>query len=579
MAVVPKGKKIVNDTTPMICTIEGIAKKEHVDYIMKVQRGINHDDSWQVVHRYSEFVTLQSILEVSGIDLSLPPKKVFGNMDATFIAERQQGLQNYINLILAHPILTRHIAVKRFLDPANYSWDFQEIAMQNVAMFLRSVPNWEIVEPLPDIGWRLRKQFFLIKPTDPTKKDIRNILTWTDYGPEFCLDEKDLEAILKLMTSSQHPYICPPSFTTINSEGVIIVRNFMPNGTLRDCLCKAKPKLNQLKKYGNPKSRAVLHEQNIQLFGRQILEALKFLHEKGIPYGHLHTGNIVLEGNVCRLLEIENGLMGIPSIHRHRYVPMKKIQEKEAEDVYCFAHVLYEMAFGDALRSSTLHDVPPNCPSQLSKCALTLISSKLKEAIKTAKERAETKLKEDQKMLRQFRRASKAHAHHMSEEEKKKRKKSAKKISSKLKEAIKTAKERAETKLKEDQKMLRQFRRASKAHAHHMSEEEKKKRKKSAKKLQKEASLSDTTQPSAAARPPSSPAPVSPRTPTSGSSSIPPAPQAPAPPPAPSSQAPAKKTSPPPKSQERGALLNSICDFRKGGLKKTVTNDKSKPSI
>lgn len=30
MAAVPKGKTIVNDTTPMICTIEGIAKKEHV---------------------------------------------------------------------------------------------------------------------------------------------------------------------------------------------------------------------------------------------------------------------------------------------------------------------------------------------------------------------------------------------------------------------------------------------------------------------------------------------------------------------------------------------------------------------
>jgi len=30
MAVVRKGKKIVNDTTPMTCTIEGIAKKEHV---------------------------------------------------------------------------------------------------------------------------------------------------------------------------------------------------------------------------------------------------------------------------------------------------------------------------------------------------------------------------------------------------------------------------------------------------------------------------------------------------------------------------------------------------------------------
>jgi hypothetical protein len=27
--------------------------------------------------------------------------------------------------------------------------------MQHVAMFLRSVPHWEIVEPLPDIGKEL----------------------------------------------------------------------------------------------------------------------------------------------------------------------------------------------------------------------------------------------------------------------------------------------------------------------------------------------------------------------------------------------------------------------------------------
>ena len=47
-------------------------------------------------------------------------------------------------------------------------------------------------------------------------------------------------------------------------------------------------------------------------------------------------------------------------------------QEKEAEDVYCFAHVLYEMAFGDALRTSILQDVPTNCPSQLSKRAFNL---------------------------------------------------------------------------------------------------------------------------------------------------------------------------------------------------------------
>lgn len=50
-------------------------------------------------------------------------------MDTAFIAERQNGLQNYVNLILAHPVLARHISVKRFLDPVNYSCDFQGTAV------------------------------------------------------------------------------------------------------------------------------------------------------------------------------------------------------------------------------------------------------------------------------------------------------------------------------------------------------------------------------------------------------------------------------------------------------------------
>ena len=65
------------------------------------------------------------------------------------------------------------------------------------------------------------------------------------------------------------------------------------------------------------------------------------------------------------------------------------------------------------------------------------------------------------------------------------------------------------------------------------------------------------------------------------SASVQPPPQAPAqPPPPPSpSKAPSQKTSTRPKTAERGALLSSICDFKKGGLKKTETNDKSKPRI
>jgi PX domain-containing protein kinase-like protein len=58
-----------------------------------VQRGPLSENNWTVTKRYSDFVALDSALRVSGIDLLLPPKKVFGNMDREFIAERKTGLQ------------------------------------------------------------------------------------------------------------------------------------------------------------------------------------------------------------------------------------------------------------------------------------------------------------------------------------------------------------------------------------------------------------------------------------------------------------------------------------------------------
>lgn len=56
-------------------------------------------------------------------------------------------------------------------------------------------------------------------------------------------------------------------------------------GSLRDLLCGSKPRQSFLKKYGNPKGHKPLTIDHISLYGRQILEALKFLHDKGLPYG------------------------------------------------------------------------------------------------------------------------------------------------------------------------------------------------------------------------------------------------------------------------------------------------------
>ena len=106
-------------------------------------------------------------------------------MDREFIAERQKGLQAYLNFITQHHILSSCELVKKFLDTNNYSTNYtgkghrflvwmqclyihvyemcvigaepssffsSEIALQQVSMFFRSDPKWEVVEPLKDIG-------------------------------------------------------------------------------------------------------------------------------------------------------------------------------------------------------------------------------------------------------------------------------------------------------------------------------------------------------------------------------------------------------------------------------------------
>lgn len=69
--------------------------------------------------------------------------------------------------------------------------------------------------------------------------------------------------------------------------GGLVVRTSYKDGSLRDALCGAKPRLSFLKKYGNPKGHKPLDSSLVALYGRQILEALKFLQDKGLYYGEL----------------------------------------------------------------------------------------------------------------------------------------------------------------------------------------------------------------------------------------------------------------------------------------------------
>uniref|UniRef100_A0A9L0SPU9 PX domain-containing protein kinase-like protein n=1 Tax=Equus caballus TaxID=9796 RepID=A0A9L0SPU9_HORSE len=540
------GKVLLDDTVPLTAAIEASQSlQSHTEYIIRVQRGISVENSWQIIRRYSDFDLLNNSLQIAGLSLPLPPKKLIGNMDREFIAERQKGLQNYLNVITTNHILSNCELVKKFLDPNNYSANYTEIALQHVSMFFRSEPKWEVVEPLKDIGWRIRKKYFLMKIKNQPKE--RLVLSWADLGPDKYLSDKDFQCLIKLLPSCSHPYIYRVTFATANESSALLIRMFNEKGTLKDLIYKAKPKDPFLKKYCNPKKIQGLELQQIKTYGRQILEVLKFLHDKGFPYGHLHASNVMLDGDTCRLLDLENSLLGLPSFYRSYFSQFRKINTLESVDVHCFGHLLYEMTYGRPPDSVPVDSFPP-APSMAVVAVLesTLSCEACKNGMPTVSRLLQMPLFSDVLLTNS--------------------EKPQFKIPTKLKEALKIAKECIEKRLIEEQKQK------SKRSAVENSEEH------SAK-----YSNSNNSAGSGASSPltsPSSPTPPS----TAGTSALPPPPPPPPPPPA-APLPPASTEVPtqlPPQAVNgvsRGALLSSIQNFQKGTLRKAETCDHSAPKI
>ncbi|XP_076260324.1 PX domain-containing protein kinase-like protein isoform X1 [Rhynchophorus ferrugineus] len=559
-------KVLLDDTEPITCQIENWQNVDgHTEFIIKVHRGPFSDQTWKINKRYNDFFKLHQSLQISGIPLELPPKRLIGNMDPHFISERQRGLQRYLNSILMNPILVSSLPARSFVDPANYCQPFGELALQHVSLALRGEVGWEVVGPLAEIGWRIRKHFYSLKCKSIPKEEF--IGSWTDYGPDKYLDDKDMHSVFKSLHQIQHPYVEHITLCLCTDLGGLVVRNFNKNGSLRDLLCGSKPKLSFLKKYGNPKGHKLLSAEEIALYGRQILEALRFLHEKGFPYGHLHSGNILIENDRIKLLDIENGVLGVPSYYRPYFMQHKKISTVEAIDVYCFGHVLYEMAIGSPLHESVMLEDIPDCPSEIRKILESILSH---DACKNGLPSIDTLLADHffAKVHLNLNQNDKAHF----------------KIPTVAKEHLKTVVTKIEERLRGEQKVVRSQKRLTKVQELMSSEEERKKHRNRMKheRLLKEqkskdgkknngVDRSDSVNSSAATS-------VGTTTPPSVTGSTVPTPPPPPPPPTVLESMDPPLSSPPlangtsdnssAPSKDRSALLSAITNFNKSALKR-----------
>lgn len=551
----PGRQQLLDDTVPLTATIEASQNlQSHTEYIIRVQRGVSSDNSWQVIRRYSDFDALNTSLMACGVSLPLPPKKLIGNMDREFIAERQRGLQTYLDRVTQHPLLCSCLSVKRFLDPNSYSANYTEIALQQVSMFFRSDPKWEVQEPLKDMGWRIRKKYFIIINKEHPKE--KYLLSWVDLGPDKFLSDKDLQSSLKLL-SAPSSWAVPLVFSSVSESSALLIRPFSERGSLRDHICKVKPREMYLKKYYNPKKSQGLDLPSIKLYGRTILEALSLLHGSGLFYGHLHCGNVLLEDSSCRLLDLENAVLGVPSVLRSTFTQFRKINSTESIDVFSFGVLLYEMTYGRPPDSVPVDQFPDVPHSAVGSVLHSLLST---EACKSGMPSVSALLQTPLFCDIQLQNSEK---HQL-------------KVPSRLKEALKSAKDSLERRLQEEQRLLHQHRRLTRAQSHHCSDEERKRRKLLARKKcrqsafenEEELSVRNNNNSGSGASSP----PTCPSSPTPPPTAAPPPPAPPPPPPAPV----APNTAP---SGGRAALLSSIQSFSKVHLKKAETADRSQPII
>ncbi|XP_030557973.1 PX domain-containing protein kinase-like protein isoform X1 [Drosophila novamexicana] len=497
----------IDDTEAITCEIATVEEIDgHTEYLLRVQRG---DSSWNVLRRYNDFNKLHKSLRISGIELPLPGKRIFGNMRPDFIAERKEALQVYINTILMNPILASSLPAKRFVDPESYSQSFHDHAVQHALLCLRNDTVWTLGATMGAIGWRLRKHYFKATTKPPEKSNNKLVKSgsqnqqskhfaagsnggahsvsidagtvdpnaemvaeWLEYGPDKYVDDKEMNGVLKSLMGLQHPHIESIVLAANTENGCLIIRKFHKHGTLKDVLCMATPKNPFLSKYGNPKGRTALSMKQVATYGKQILETLIFLHSKGYAYGHLHSGNIVIVDDCVKLLDVENYLVGVPAFYRPFFVQHSKIHTIETVDVYCFGHVLFEMAMGYPLQESVVRQIT-ECPEALKSLLESILS---KEACKAGLPTLEQLL--GHRFFTQYATDSGSTAE-----------KPYFKLSLNAKELLRQAAVKCENRLRDEQKSVKNQKRIVRVQELMSSEEEKRKSKQKAKLEHKQSKL------------------------------------------------------------------------------------------
>lgn len=94
---------------------------------------------------------------------------------------------------------------------------------------------------------------------------------------------------------------------------IFLIRDLEKKGSLRDIIHSSDLSAAYGEKYCTPGKP--LYINKIRKYGRQILEALRYLSQCGLTHYHLHSGNVIIQNDNAKVSEIENVFFGYQLRH------------------------------------------------------------------------------------------------------------------------------------------------------------------------------------------------------------------------------------------------------------------------
>ncbi|XP_060804906.1 slowpoke-binding protein [Amyelois transitella] len=221
--------------------------------------------------------------------------------------------------------------------------------------YLTQSSRYDLISQLGAIGARANKHWFAIHDNSIKTDRLLTLMPLTNKCP-IDPSERSRGLIMELFRALHHPYICPVLDLELCSGHALAVLPFNARGSLKDLIYKCNWNEEYSRKYGSVGTG--LPAQQVARFGRQMLEGLMFLKEKGFPpFRHLHSGNVVVQNGVARICGLENTLIGaLPRCPIALAAPLEHVE------TLSLGHVLYEMCAGAELDLTLLEDLVPNYP-------------------------------------------------------------------------------------------------------------------------------------------------------------------------------------------------------------------------